>query len=61
MIPGYDFDPAHFKVQQFLSSDGQPIDETTQKHLNWALIAIKAVGIVAAVCIAASLKSLVPG
>jgi hypothetical protein len=60
MIPGYNFEPAHFKIQQFFFSDDQPIDETTKKRLNWILTGIKLFGILAAVCIAASLKSLFP-
>jgi hypothetical protein len=61
MVPGYDFDPAHFKVSEYLLANGQPSDEKTKKYVEWALLFIKLFGILAAVFIAASLKAIIPG
>jgi hypothetical protein len=61
MVPGYDFDPAHFKVSEYLLADGQAANERTKKYVEWALLFIKLFGIAAAVFIAASLKSIIPG
>jgi hypothetical protein len=61
MVPGYDFDPAHFKIKEYLFNDGRTVDERTKQLVERTLLLIKIIGILAALFIAASLKSIIPG
>jgi hypothetical protein len=58
MIPGFRIDEAHFKVSEFRFADGTAIDDRTKQLLVMTLRWIKIVGVIAAVFIAAALKTL---
>jgi hypothetical protein len=59
MVPGYNIDEAHFKVEQFYLRSGDPIDRVTQERLYRTLRWTKIAGAIAIVFVAAALKTLV--
>jgi hypothetical protein len=61
MIPGYDLDPDHFKIESYFFSNGLPVDDATKRRVETALLLIKLIGVLAAVCLAASVKAIITG
>src|SRR5262249_47665627 len=61
MIPGYNIDEAHFNIRQFRFANGRAIDIGTERRLQRTLRWIKVTGAMAAVFVAAALKTLVVG